>query len=133
MNVGFITGIWQRREPHFLPRDGMGAGSSWRPWAGAMGWGCQAEPLHSPTAELGPLLPLPENHRLESRAGFPRSPMALLERMAWPFGPCHLRPPVLLPWPLSMETGWVWAKAASRQPTPVLGVTESHLCHCGVG
>lgn len=60
MNVGFITGIWQRREPHFLPRDGMGAGSSWRPWAGAMGWGCRAEPLHSPTAELGPLLPLPE-------------------------------------------------------------------------
>lgn len=42
MYVGFITGIWQRREPHFLPGDGTGVGSFWsrsggpglEPWMG---------------------------------------------------------------------------------------------------
>lgn len=119
MNVGFITGIWQRQGPPFLPRDGVGAGStpSRRPGAGARGGGGKARAL--PSRHPGPRgSPPPENCRLESLARSPlHPPPPLLGRMAWALGPCHLRPPVWLPRPLSME-------AASRQPARVLGAAE---------
>lgn len=67
VDVGFITGTWQRRAS-LSPQRWEG------PWAGARGWGCQAEPLPSPTAEPGPLLPSPENRGLGSHARRPPLP-----------------------------------------------------------
>lgn len=68
VDVGFITATWQRGAS-LSPQRWEGGALGW-----SRGWGCQAEPLPSPTAEPGPLLPSPENRGLGSRARRPPVP-----------------------------------------------------------
>lgn len=104
------------------------------PFSPEMGWGQgpppvgglgpepgvgEARPEPFPPATLGPGAPLPLRTAVWNHlpALLCTPPPPLLGRMAWALGPCHLRPPVWLPRPLSME-------AASRQPARVLGAAE---------
>lgn len=88
------------------------------PWARARGWGCQAEPLPSPTAEPGPLLPSPENRGPRSRARRPPLPHSWRER------PGLLAPATdCLPLCCGGLSGWrlgrAWAEATScHSPCP---------------
>lgn len=115
-----------------------GGGSSWRPWAGATGWGCQAEPLPSPTAQLGPLLPLPqrpspENRGLESRVAFLPLPSALREGPAWPLAPATYGLLFCCTSLSQWRPGQAWAKAASRQPAPIPAAPAGCADHPGLG
>lgn len=102
----------------------MGVGGQWS----------RAPPLpHSSQLPL-PQRPSPENLRLESRAAFLPLPPALLEGPAWPLAPATYGLRFRCTSGAPRRPGRAWARAASRQPAPVLAVPEGRRCRpCGVG
>lgn len=110
-----LLGLGNAKSLTFSPEIGWGqgpAGAGGPGWEPPAGMGGQS-PCPSPTAELpGPLLPFARD------SPFPREPQAGItccfpppascpfwRERPGPSGPCHLRPPVWLRWPLSGEAG----------------------------